>query len=620
MMDEMNHKHKREAALIRGIDRATRLYAQGEQRSAMFSRVRMGIVILAIIVCALLYNHEWFVIGNWVLAGWVAVFIGIAHYHNRLEDGLSRLRLWIQIKQTNLARLQLNWRDIPDSHIALPSDHPYGVDLDIAGGHSLLRLLDTTVSHEGQTRLVSWVAHQNDHPLPLAQWTSRQELVKGFTHFSGLRDRIQLEAKRVSHAPINGDRIHVLLKDSLDIPHLAKILGVAGGLACVNVVLFLVWALGLGPGYWVISFLPYAFLMLMVGGRLSHVFERTLDLQMELHKLAAVIGLLESRSFGAVATVAQVTELYRAGAGQPSVAIKQLARICSGLSVKGHPLIHIAIHMIGPWDAVWIWYLQKVCARLRPTLPTWLDHFATIDASMALSTFAYLNPTYVWPKRRESLSAEDAGVVTMGMGHPLLPHRQRIRNDFELHAVGQLFLVTGSNMSGKSTFLRTIGINACLAQAGGPVCATNWDWSWVRIHTCLRVGDSLEEGLSYFYAEVKRLKSILVAVSNPEHYPVLFLIDEIFKGTNNRERLLGSEAFIRELTKGHGLGLVTTHDLELARLEEELPGIINVHFQETVGEKELQFDYQLRPGPCPTTNALRIMAMEGLPVPNQEIS
>ena len=552
------------------------------------------------------------------MAGWVVLFMGVAHYHNRLEVGLAKLRLWIQVKQTNVARLQLNWKDIPDSHIVLPSDHPYGIDLDIAGGHSLLKVLDTTVSQEGQTRLVAWVAHQNDHPLSFAEWTARQELVKGLTHFSGLRDRIQLEAKRVSHTPINGNRIHVLLKDSLDVPHLPLILGVASGLASLNLVLFLVWALGLGPGYWIISFLPYALLMLMVGGRLSHVFERTLDLQMELHKLAAVIGLLEKRSFGSMSAVGRVTEPFRAGAGQPSVAIKQLAKVCSGLSIKGHPLIHIAIHLIVPWDAVWTWYLQKVCGRLRPMLPTWLDHFATIDAAMALSTFAYLNPHYVWPKRRESLSRKDAGVRATAMGHPLLPHGQRIRNDFELRAVGQLFLVTGSNMSGKSTFLRTIGINVCLAQAGGPVCAESWDWSWMRIHTCLRVGDSLEEGLSYFYAEVKRLKSILSTVGTAEQYPVLFLIDEIFKGTNNRERLLGSEAFIRELTKGHGLGLVTTHDLELARLEDELPGIINVHFQETVGEKELQFDYQLRPGPCPTTNALRIMAMEGLPVPKQE--
>ena len=611
----MPQRDRREQALGRALGRGTRMLERGERQSLTLSRTRMGIVLLAILVCALLYNHEWFITGNWVLGGWATVFLGVAYYHSRLEERLARLRIWREIKQTNLARLRLNWDQIPESRVALSSDHPYAGDLDIVGGHSLIRLLDTTVSNEGQTRLVSWLANQNDHPVSFDEWTSRQNLVRELTKFFGLRDRVRLMAKLVSYFPIHGDRIHVLLKHALDIPSLQLFLGGASILASINVVLFLVWALGLGPGYWILSFLCYGFLMLFVGGRLNHVFERTLDLQTELEKLAAVIGVLEKRSFNREPVLRVVTEPFRTGEEPPSLAIKQLARICSGLSIKGHPLIHIALNLIGPWDMAWTWYLQHVCRRLRPSLPLWLEQLSTIDAAMALSAFAYLNPTYAWPKRREPERQRNGGFLATGLGHPLLPHARRVHNEFEIKAIGQIFLVTGSNMSGKSTFLRTVGINACLAQAGGPVCAETWEWSWVRIHSCLRVGDSLEEGLSYFYAEVKRLKGILVAVAHAESNPVLFLIDEIFKGTNNRERLLGSEAFIRELSRGCGLGLVTTHDLELARLEAELPGITNVHFQETVGDKELKFDYRLRPGPCPTTNALRIMAMEGLPVP-----
>ena len=154
----------------------------------------------------------------------------------------------------------------------------------------------------------------------------------------------------------------------------------------------------------------------------------------------------------------------------------------------------------------------------------------------------------------------------------------------------------------------------CLAQAGAPVCATTFAWTWSRLACCIRVNDSLDAGLSFFYAEVKRLKSILQATEDREAPPVLFLIDEIFKGTNNRERLIGSRAYVRALATGNGYGLVTTHDLELADLDESIPGLTNCHFQETVAAGTLQFDYQLRPGPCPTTNALRIMELEGLPV------
>jgi DNA mismatch repair ATPase MutS len=204
------------------------------------------------------------------------------------------------------------------------------------------------------------------------------------------------------------------------------------------------------------------------------------------------------------------------------------------------------------------------------------------------------------------------------MGHPLLPAQTRVTNNAHLAGLGTVQLITGSNMSGKSTFLRTIGINLCLAQAGAPVCARRFEWTWCRLACCIRVDDSLEAGLSFFYAEVKRLKTILDATRERKAPPVLFLIDEIFKGTNNRERLIGSRAFITELTRGNGLGLVTTHDLELTDLAKTTPRLTNAHFQETVSAGALQFDYTLRPGPCPTTNALRIMELEGLPVPKSQ--
>ncbi len=166
--------------------------------------------------------------------------------------------------------------------------------------------------------------------------------------------------------------------------------------------------------------------------------------------------------------------------------------------------------------------------------------------------------------------------------------KTRVANDVHLKGLGSIHLITGSNMSGKSTFLRTIGINLCLAQAGGPVCARSFEWTWSRLACCIRVDDSLDAGLSFFYAEVKRLKTILDATNDIAAPPVLFLIDEIFKGTNNRERLIGSRAYITELSQGNGFGLVSTHDLELADMESVVPRLINAHFQETVSAGALR--------------------------------
>lgn len=603
---------KRDRMIARCVERGARLLRKGRRVSLALSRSRMGLVLVGILVCVVLYKLGWFVTGNWVLLGFLLCFLGVAAVHNRLKSRLCRLEMWLEIQESNLARLRVDWEGMPETTLNLSSEHPYATDLDLLGKYSLLRLLDTTVSRDGQALLVAWMTRQ--HPLSLDQWGSRQKLVRALTPLRGLRDRIQLVARCLNPNAINTDRLESLLETPRSVAHLGPLLLVASALAGVNIVLFVFWLLG-GPGYWIVSFLPYALLMLVTGGRLSHVFGRALDLHLELDKVAEVIGIFEKRSFRCFPALQVMIDPWRYEERRPSVAIRQLARVCSGLSLKGNPILHIAMHVVVPWDLAWTWYLQKVCNRLRPVLPDWILRLATLDAAMALATFAYLNPSYAWPHRRPEANVTGTGISGTSIGHPLIAHEQRINNDLTLEGLGRVFLVTGSNMSGKSTFLRTVGLNLCLAQAGGPVCAESWEWSWLRMQTCIRVGDTLEEGLSYFYVEVKRLKNLLVAMGDHREAPVLFLIDEIFKGTNNRERLLGSEAFIRELTAGWGLGLVTTHDLELANLDKELSNLVNVHFQETVGDKELTFDYRLCPGPCPTTNALRIMVMEGLPVP-----
>jgi DNA mismatch repair ATPase MutS len=201
------------------------------------------------------------------------------------------------------------------------------------------------------------------------------------------------------------------------------------------------------------------------------------------------------------------------------------------------------------------------------------------------------------------------------IGHPLIKPEHKICNDFALNDQLRTVILTGSNMAGKSTFLRTVGVNLCLAYAGAPVNAEGLQTSLFRLFTCIKVSDSVQDGLSYFYAEVKRLKQLLTAAEKQNDLPVLFLIDEIFRGTNNRERHIGSHAFIRGLSRcSNAVGLIATHDLELTTLADELPGIANFHFREEVGGGRMVFDYRLHAGPCPTTNALKIMQLEGLPV------
>jgi DNA mismatch repair ATPase MutS len=200
----------------------------------------------------------------------------------------------------------------------------------------------------------------------------------------------------------------------------------------------------------------------------------------------------------------------------------------------------------------------------------------------------------------------------------LIADPARVTNDFTLQQMGEVIIITGSNMSGKSTFLRTVGANLALAYAGSTVSAQALECLPFRLFTSMNVSDSLSDGISFFYAEVRRLKALLEQLEMTHTLPLLFLIDEIFRGTNNRERQIGSRAYTQALAGKNGAGLISTHDLELAHLAENIPAVRNFHFREDIHDGKMVFDYQIRPGPSPTTNALRIMALAGLPVPEED--
>ena len=199
------------------------------------------------------------------------------------------------------------------------------------------------------------------------------------------------------------------------------------------------------------------------------------------------------------------------------------------------------------------------------------------------------------------------------MAHPLLPQDKVVRNNFLQKKMEGLFILTGSNMSGKSTFLRTLGINFCLARIGAPVFAKSFIFPDIDLHTCIHVSDSLRDGQSYFYAEVKALSQIL---QSTKEKPIFFLIDEPLRGTNNRERLLGNQFFFKKLLKKKSIGFVSTHDLDMTQMDQYSHQVKNYHFSEKYIEdynnQQLVFSYKIKEGPCPSTNALKILAQEGL--------
>jgi hypothetical protein len=386
-------------------------------------------------------------------------------------------------------------------------------------------------------------------------------------------------------------------------------------LQAITIVTFLLGLVIPLPRIWVFSLLAALCVFFATAKQRGDVFEDASYLRYGFATLSSIFSFLESYRYGQSQHVKALCEpFYRDRSEGPARLLQRTARVSSQATLKNNALLWIIVNALVPWDLVCAYRLRQCKDQIAERLPEWLDAWYELEALSSLATFAYLNPEYLLPDVMEQ-PAQEQGLLFEGegLGHPLIQSEKKVTNDFTFNKLGEVVIITGSNMAGKSTFLRTLGVNLCLAYAGGPVNATRLRTTLFRLFSCIRVSDSVTDGYSYFYAEVRRLRALLDELAQPG-YPLLFLIDEIFKGTNNRERLIGSRSFVRALVGHNCLGAISTHDLELVKLEETVPEVRNCHFREQVVGGQMVFDYKLRSGPCPTTNALKIMQMEGLPV------
>lgn len=302
-----------------------------------------------------------------------------------------------------------------------------------------------------------------------------------------------------------------------------------------------------------------------------------------------------------------------AGEKNPANVLRDIERASGALGIRQNPLLALLINFFVPWDLYWTIRFDEARRHVVGALPAWLDGLANLEAVLALAEWNSAHGRSL-PQFAAPVQGPDAVLVeATNLAHPLLPVAKRVANNLLMTRIGRNHLITGSNMSGKSTFLRAIGLNLLLAQAGAKVVANSMRLIPVRLESSMRPADSLSDGFSSFYSEVSDLVEIIGHARKRE--TIFYLIDEIFRGTNNRERRIGAEAVIRELAKTSALGFVTTHDLDLATLEGVVEGVENHHFRDDVTDGRMTFSYEYRKGPCPSTNALKVMGAAGIPVP-----
>lgn len=611
-------QQERLRAIERQLQRLQQRITRLDQRSNRYGWIRVGIFFAALLLglCVGFLATWW--LGSICFLLVMLIFCIVAYYQQGIDRSLTRHKIWLHLKTTEIARIQRDWNAIPDAYTAEQQiDHPFETDLDITGKHSLHRLLNTAVSSEGTQRLREWLLITKPN---LTTIQARQALIAELTPMSAFRTRLTMKATLAASnvsSQLEGQRLLKWLNTSSITTNLIPLIICSHLLTIGLLTLLLLNFTAILPPYWLLVLMAAIVFLAITKEKRGDLFEDAYYLRDAFRQINAVFTYLETYRYGQKVHLRQLCQPYFAHPTQrPSLLLKQVQRIANGATLEKNGLLWLVINLLWPWDFYLAWRFNRVRERIATHLPNWLETWFELEALNSLATFAYLHPAYILPTVHATSSADHTRLFCAhSLGHPLLSEEKKIVNDFTMPCKGEVAIITGSNMAGKSTFLRTIGLNLCLAYSGAPVNAAAFDAALCRIFTCIKISDSVTEGYSYFYAEVRRLRALLNELERPdEAMPLFFLIDEIFRGTNNRERRIGSEAYIRALEGKNCLGLLSTHDLELVKLADTLPQVENYHFKEEVIDGQMVFDYILHNGPCPTTNALKIMQMEGLPI------
>lgn len=609
----MHSRSSLQRALTNQVERLEKSITTLSRQSRRLSNYRLIAFIAGAIVCFLAAQT----LNPWIFAATLLVFIlafgFLVRQHRNIDTYAEQFSIWKNLRTTHLARMDLRWKDLPKPAATGENEsHPFARDLNITGLHSLHQLIDMAIYRGGSDNLRQWLTATEPDTGALEH---RHRIVQELTPMAHFRDRLQLKATLAQSHKLEKDWDMDTLLKWLRHPQKFRYklpLLILSSLSVVNIILLLLWLAGVVDPYVIFTFVLYLLIYNFNSDKIAGLFDDAYQIEKLLGRFRAVLLYLESYSFTNQPALKAFCNVFQNQDARPSLYIKKIVRLASAASSQASELIWFLLNAVVPWDLYFAWRLQNYKSDLEPKLSIWLDRFYKLEALCSLANFAWLNPQYTFSMPAED--KQDLAFEATGLGHPLIPETEKVTNDIIITDVGSILLITGSNMAGKSTFLRTVGINLALCFAGAPVNADTFRTIPFRLFTSINVHDSLDQGLSHFYAEVKRLKAMLRELERPHRYPLFFFVDEIFKGTNNRERLAGSTAFLKEVAGRNGIGLISTHDLELAGLEDEIPVLSNWHFEETIRDGKMSFEYKLKPGPCPTTNALKIMEMEGLPI------
>ena len=594
------------ALFTQNVERYRALAAKVSRQFNQLSTVRIVAFLLALVGLVYLANarnDSGFLL---LLVISVVGFPLLIRYHNRLRARKDHLLTLKTINEDELKRLNFELAGFDPGNSFQQPTHPYSGDLDVFGEHSLFQLINRSTTQPGKATLAQWLLH----PAEKSEVEERQRAVRELTDLTDWRQSFQ------AYGPGSGqtepeESLATLLawmQEPPALPRRTLYTALYYGLALLAIAaIVLYFAVGLS-GYVVILVLAANGVVLWTTAEVaSDTHRKTTQSVAALRSYQQMLTSVEQQPFtsGRLQYLRAQLSHNRVTASRE---ISQLRYILDNFDARGNMFYHI-LNLVFMLDVFWLLRADRWKRQLRGDVAQWFESISEIEALSSIASFAFAHPDFTFP----TITDQRFRLHARGLGHCLIPPSQRVANDFTMEDRGTITIITGSNMSGKSTFLRTVGVNVVLALAGAPVCANAFDVSVMQVFTSMRTQDSLEENVSSFYAELRRLRQLLDMLQAPER-PVLFMLDEILKGTNSQDRHHGAASLIKQLSQLEATGFVSTHDLELGALEETLPRVKNYSFTSTIEQDEICFDYTLHEGVCKSFNASKLMAKMGIAV------
>ncbi|MCP3140667.1 MutS-related protein [Pyxidicoccus xibeiensis] len=577
--------------------------------SARYANLRTLAFLVAAVTAGLIFAGRLPKVWWWAAAGAVFVYGVLAVLHHQVFRREARAKLYVLLNERGLARLGRGWHEFTErGERFLSPGHLFTPDLDVFGQGSLFQLMNETATRAGEERLASWLSA----PAPAAEVEARQGAARELAPRVDFRQDLCVDSRVVAKEKAEPGLFIRWAEAGPSLDSIRWARPVAVVLPLVTLTVYVLEKLGILPDGAVWAGLAAQLAVALITRRALRAMDEAVEVgERGFVRYAPLFERVEGQRFEHPLLRKLQVGLQQSGKKPVSAHFKRFSRLYSFVEFKRHQF-HPVIHWLTLWDVHALFALERWRAEHGKDVRNWFEGLAELEALSCVAGLAHDRPDFAWPV----LETQGPRVEAVALGHPLLD--APVPNDVSLPGPAHALLITGSNMSGKTTLMRALGTNVVLALAGAPVCAKSFRLSPLQVLTSMRVKDSLERGVSYFYAEVQRIKAVLDA-SQAAKGQALFLLDEILLGTNTRERQIASREVLRLLLGTGAIGAVTTHDLSLAVLSDE-PGahVVNVHFRDHLEDGKMVFDYRLRQGVVDTTNALRVLRLAGVPVDDPE--